>query len=1094
MNKNIYRVIFNKARGLLMVVAEIARTQTKGSGASVSASAATASPHHATYIGRLNFTRLLATVVLGSLTALSPSAYADPATNTLPTGFQNVVGGSTVTVNGTHMTVHEQGADKTINEWQTFSIGSAASVRFDQQSSSSVSLNRVLSMSPSEIFGSLTSNGQVFLINPAGVTFGRGARVDVGGLVASTLDIGNQDFLVGRYNFINQGAAAGIQNFGDLKGGYVALIAPRITNEAGASVTALGGTAVLAAGDKVSLNIEGNSIINYTVSQGTIDALVENKGLIQVGDGVAVLTAKAADTVTKAVVNNSGVIEATGLKRVGGKVVMVAEGGQTLNSGTIDASSSGGKGGDVKLLGDQVALLDGSLIDVSGKTGGGTVNIGGGWQGKQIEGQANANDVYMDAGASIKADALETGNGGEVTLWSEKYTGFYGNISAKGGLFSGDGGMVETSSHDNLQALGQVNASAYYGQNGAWLLDPRSVIVRTTGSGSLSGGIFTPTSDWATISTGTIQTALNAGTNVTITTGATGTQSGDIYVSGTINKTAGGNATLTFKAARDIWIGDGPTPAYISASSGQLNVILNSNNANSASVGGVVVQAGSQITTNGGNIFACGGSAGCTGTVADGYAQASNGGTGAGFGLFGNSVINAGTGDIAIKGWGGTNGEGVALVGGSITGNAINLTGIGTTWNGVWMRSTAITGGAGGVNITGTATQATRVGTYIGGATTAITANNGGQVNLTGTGNTTGTGLYLDAGLAITANAGDVNVSGTGGSSGYGMYLNNVSIAATNSTVNLTGIKQAGANNTSDTVYAIGYLGTTTVTANTVNMTSKGSVKGGDFDNLNITANALNLTSTYGNIGLGGSDNEVNTLSANVDGMLFFGNNKDLVIAGITTKTGLDINTFDYGRTSGDGIKVVGDITVTGATGYVSLWGEGAGTDHGINILNGVNINVTRISGNNDMYLYGTSGAGDAVHISGTVNATNAGIRLWGDSGLGKALYLNDGTINTTGTLTMEALGSGLNEQTANSAIYAQDLLLKGSGSTHHLLSANNDITGLLYSNGVTLGEINYRDRSDFSAALLISSGDINLAADVGTITIVGELSAIGIR
>src|SRR5258708_25659800 len=102
------------------------------------------------------------------------SAIADPATNQLPTGGQVVSGSATITTTGNKLQV-DQSSNKAILNWQTFSIGSGGWVNFSQPSSSAIALNRVLGNNPSEIFGRLTANGQVFLVNPSAVLFAPGA-------------------------------------------------------------------------------------------------------------------------------------------------------------------------------------------------------------------------------------------------------------------------------------------------------------------------------------------------------------------------------------------------------------------------------------------------------------------------------------------------------------------------------------------------------------------------------------------------------------------------------------------------------------------------------------------------------------------------------------------------------------------------------------------------------------------------------------------------------------------------------------------------------------------------------------------------------
>ena len=153
---------------------------------------------------------------------LASTVVAAPAVTTVPTGGQVVAGQATISQAANAVTI-AQSTSKVILNWNSFDIGSQASVTFQQPSNSAVALNRVLGSAPSAIFGSLKANGQVFLINPNGVLFAQGARIDVSGLVASTLNIRNEDFLAGNYRFTRDGASGSIVNQGGLHGQYVAL-------------------------------------------------------------------------------------------------------------------------------------------------------------------------------------------------------------------------------------------------------------------------------------------------------------------------------------------------------------------------------------------------------------------------------------------------------------------------------------------------------------------------------------------------------------------------------------------------------------------------------------------------------------------------------------------------------------------------------------------------------------------------------------------------------------------------------------------------------------------------------------------------------
>jgi len=349
MNK-IYRLIWSKAKEKWVVVAE--KVAARG-----------CCP--ATTVGALTLAALLA--ASGAAFALDPGA--------LPTGGTITAGSGTIATSGNQMVVN-QTTPQMIANWNSFNIGQDAGVRFIQPGSTATALNRINDQNPSQILGSLSANGNVFLLNPAGIIFGQTARVDVGGIVASSLSMLDTDFLAGKYTFTNPGNAGAVLNRGTINampGGVVALIAPRVTNEG--AITAGGGSVALAAGNQVSLDFTGDGLITYTVDKGAVDALAENKGLIRADGGLVVMTAKAADALTGAVVNNSGVIEARTLQEKAGRILLLSdmEHGQTVVGGTLDASApQGGDGGFVETSGGRVKVGDGAKVDTraaQGKTG-----------------------------------------------------------------------------------------------------------------------------------------------------------------------------------------------------------------------------------------------------------------------------------------------------------------------------------------------------------------------------------------------------------------------------------------------------------------------------------------------------------------------------------------------------------------------------------------------------------------------------------------------------------------------------------------------------------------------------------------------------
>ena len=532
--------------------------------------------------GKVPKSLLLSFAFLSSMIVAGVPLYAlDPGA--LPTGGQITSGNATIATSDSQMTV-DQSSQSMIANWQSFNIGADAGVRFNQPNSSSTALNRINDQNPTQIMGSLSANGKLFLINPSGIIFGRDARVDVGGLVASSLDMLDHDFLEGKYNFRNPGNAGTILNQGKInafQGGVVALIAPKATNEG--TITTPGGSTALGAGNQVSLDFNGDGLISLTVDAGAVEALAENKGLIKAEGGLVMMTAKAADTLIQSAVNNSGIIEANSFQQRAGRIILDAAEGMTTISGTLDASSSESKGGQIVATGERALVTSGGHLTASGATGGGEVLVGGSWQGKDSS-IPQATGTIIEPGARLEANATDNGNGGTVVAWSDvtnplSVTRAYGTFEAQGGPNGGDGGRIETSGHWIDVEGSQGGASAPMGEGGLWLFDPWDVTISSTTS---TGGEWSVAAPFTWTPTGTptgTSTILNTdidsklGSNVTITTTGSGGDFGDITVLSPIAKTSGSNTrTLTLTADGSITI-----KAEIGNSIGTLNLTMNAN-------------------------------------------------------------------------------------------------------------------------------------------------------------------------------------------------------------------------------------------------------------------------------------------------------------------------------------------------------------------------------------------------------------------------------------------------------------------------------------------------------------------------------------
>jgi len=459
-----------------------------------------------------------------------------------------------------------------IINWQSFDINPNEITRFIQQNGASAVLNRVVgnSLTASQIMGTLASNGKVFLINPNGIVFGPNSVVDTAGLIASSLNLSDQDFLNNNLRFDGNASNGAIENKGYIKAGLngdVFLIAPNIENSG--IIETNGGHIILAAGEKVSLASFENENIIFQVQSS--DNKVTNLGSINTNGGAAELFAGTishsgsinansisvndAGKVTLAAISDitiesNSVITASGNN--GGEVHIQSEQGTTWVSGTVQATGSSDTGGKIEILGENVGLINNALIDASGETGGGEVLVGGDYLGGNAE-VKNAKGTFVAESVEIKADAITNGDGGKVIVWSDESTRMYGQIFARGGAEGGDGGFIETSG--SYLDLGEYvpDASAPFGMGGEWLIDPFNLTIQAAGPDTNvdPSPNFTANANGSILTTGSIETALNAGTSVIASTG-TGTGIGTIYINDDITKTAGGDATLTFQAVQSI--------------------------------------------------------------------------------------------------------------------------------------------------------------------------------------------------------------------------------------------------------------------------------------------------------------------------------------------------------------------------------------------------------------------------------------------------------------------------------------------------------------------------------------------------------------
>ncbi|MRV72412.1 filamentous hemagglutinin N-terminal domain-containing protein [Duganella sp. FT92W] len=492
---------------------------------------------------------------LALLTGLSAHAAPLPS-NTLPTGATLAAGQATVAQSGNRMDIVQQ-SGKAILNWDTFNIGSGAAVTFRQPGADSVILNRVASNAPSLLQGSLSANGKVWLVNPAGIMVGQGATLDLHGFVASTLAVRDADFLAGRmlFNATPQAAlGAMVRNDGTIatpSGGSVYLVGPDVQNHG--VIRAPNGEVLLAAGASVELLDTATPGVRVAVT-GTGGSALNLGQIVSTAGRIGM---------AGVLVKNSGVLNASSVVSEGGRIFLRATQSAVADGAAQMLATGSGSGGRIEMTGDSVAVQGTALLDASGGQGGGTVLVGGDYQGGGS--LSRAQTALLGADAVLRADALASGDGGKVVLWSDRATAAQGTISARGGAQSGDGGMVETSGLRHLSIDGlRTDTTAARGKTGTLLLDPANIIIGAvadvdgTGLGGDAGVLAVdPAATVVTLDAGTYAgntSKMTAGSIATLlaTTSVSLAASTDITVDSKIEKTAGGDQSLTLNAGRDI--------------------------------------------------------------------------------------------------------------------------------------------------------------------------------------------------------------------------------------------------------------------------------------------------------------------------------------------------------------------------------------------------------------------------------------------------------------------------------------------------------------------------------------------------------------
>lgn len=711
MNKA-YRLIWSLVKDAWVIVAEI----VKGNGG----------PPPLTVPG---------VVLAASLSLFSGGVYALPVAPTVASG--------TAAFSTSANTLTITNSPNAIINWQGFSIAANEITRFNQQSISSAVLNRVTGIDPSQILGSLQSNGKVFLINPNGIIFGQGSRIDVGGLVASSLGISNQDFLNGNYNFAAGATAGAVINQGAITttaGGMVWLISPNVENSG--IITSPTGSVMLAAGQSVNMidpqrpeiavvvtapadqAVNIGTILTQGGSTGIFGSLVNQQGIINANSAVVGENGRIfLKSTTGTTLGKDSVTSANGIDKAdGGKVVVLSD-GHTEVAGSISATGgvNGGDGGFVETSGNSI---DFSTANVNASAPKGKAGL---WL---------IDPTNLNIGLAEATTIASTLNGG--TNSSQTATG---NINVNSGITWTSSNALSLTADYSLNVNAPIS-----GLNGSLFLTGKGLSGSTAGAPGIA--IYAPVSTRSTTLLGTGSSGNNVtsgGIGVLVSESVT-TSNGDLTVTGI------GGAGVGSAGGTGVEVRSGIGGPYGSLTAGTGNIIITG----TGGKGGYVCPDGC-FGKNGGTGVLLTGSVTTSGTVGN-VADATVG-----------SIVITGTGgdggtpnDIDEAGSSGSGGTGVSIsdwvktditVNGTVTNGtvgAIDITGTGgNAPEAAVQYSSSSSAGNGGTGISvyggviNTYVTVNPVYNVISGMVSEVdvTVYNSsiGSINLTGTGGTGGT-------------------------------------------------------------------------------------------------------------------------------------------------------------------------------------------------------------------------------------------------------------------------------------------------------------------------------------------------------------------
>lgn len=544
--------------------------------------------------------------------AVAAQFMLNAAVHAAPSGGAVIGGTGQIDQVGKQTTIRQETNTLAI-DWQTFDVAADEVVRFVQPDKDAVALNRILDHDASHIFGRVEANGQLILMNPNGVFFGETATIDVGGLVASGLAIDPEEFINGDFTLDAVDSTSGfVVNQGIINastGGSVVLVGKKVHNEG--LITAQLGRVSLAAGKQAVLTFDSAGMLGVKVNEAVlqnelgVDAAVRNDGRIESEGGKVLLTGSASQDVFSQAVNSgelrsdtsvvmhedgsftlgggadvvnsgsisvaadheagdvvllgenvrhSGLINADSVDGEAGHVELHARDTLAVSEGgEISASASQGDGGDIKMLGRRVGLFDRADVQVNGGNVAGQVLLGGDIQGRN-DFIPHADFVYLGPNTATKANGSNIGNGGKIVVYADDTARIYGRLSAAGAENGGNAGFVETSGRKGFDITAVPDVSASHGKSGEWLIDPYDLTITDSVTIDIGTEVdpFSAAGPNAVLDVDLVTEALNAGSDVFISTGDEGAEEGNITLDAPILYSGSGTSRLTLSAANDV--------------------------------------------------------------------------------------------------------------------------------------------------------------------------------------------------------------------------------------------------------------------------------------------------------------------------------------------------------------------------------------------------------------------------------------------------------------------------------------------------------------------------------------------------------------